>query len=91
MRENSINSSFQPLSWLTATGVAGLDYLNRYDNEVIPPQKVSFGALPDGQRTSNPYQIYNYTANGTLSASFTPFDSEDEQRTGRLEWCASPR
>ncbi|HMI46301.1 MAG TPA: SusC/RagA family TonB-linked outer membrane protein [Gemmatimonadaceae bacterium] len=72
--ENSINSSFQPLSWLTATGVAGLDYLNRYDNEVIPPQKVSFGSLPDGQRTSNPYQIYNYTANGTLSASFTPFE-----------------
>ena len=71
--ENTINSSFQPLSWLTATGVAGLDYLNRYDNEVIPPNKVSFGSLPDGQRISNPYSIYNYTANGTLSAAFTPF------------------
>ncbi len=71
--ENTINSSFQPLSWLTATGVAGLDYLNRYDNEVIPPNKVSFGSLPDGQRNSNPYSIYNYTANGTLSAAFTPF------------------
>jgi TonB-linked SusC/RagA family outer membrane protein len=71
--ENSVNTSYQPLSWLTATGVAGLDYLNRYDNEVVPPNQVFFGSLPDGQRTSNPYQIYNYSANATLSAAFTPF------------------
>src|SRR6266550_5346169 len=71
--ENTLNSSYQPLSWLTATAVAGLDYLNRYDNEVIPPNRVAFGSLPDGQRTSNPYQIYNYTANGTLSAAFSYF------------------
>ena len=71
--ENTVNTSYQPLSWLTATGVAGLDFLNRYDNEVVPPNQVFFGSLPDGQRTSNPYQIYNYTANATLSASFTPF------------------
>ena len=70
--ENSINSSYQPLSWLTITGVGGLDYLGRYDNEVIPPAKVTFGSLPDGQRTSNPYSIYNYTANATASASFQP-------------------
>ncbi len=71
--ENTINTSYQPLSWLTATGVAGLDYLNRYDNELVPPNKVFFGDLPQGQRTSNPFSIYNYTANGTLSAAFTPF------------------
>lgn len=71
--ENTVNTSYQPLSWLTATGVAGLDYLSRFDNEVVPPQKVFFGSLPDGQRQSNPYQVYNYTANGTLSAVFTPF------------------
>jgi TonB-linked SusC/RagA family outer membrane protein len=73
--ENTLNTSYQPLSWLTATGVAGLDYLNRYDNEVVPPNQVFFGSLPDGQRTSNPYQIFNYTANGTLSAAFSPFSS----------------
>ena len=70
--ENTVNTSYQPLSWLTATGVAGLDYLGRYDNELIPPQKVFFGDLPEGQRTSNPFTIYNYTANGTLSAAFSP-------------------
>lgn len=70
--ENSLNSSYQPLSWLTFTGVAGLDFLGRHDNEVVPPAKVTFGSLPDGQRTSNPYSIYNYTANATASASFQP-------------------
>ena len=72
--ESTVNSSYQPLSWLTATVVSGLDFLNRFDNELIPPNKVSFGSLPDGQRTANPYNIYNYTANGTLSAAFTPFE-----------------
>ncbi|HEV7389565.1 MAG TPA: SusC/RagA family TonB-linked outer membrane protein [Gemmatimonadaceae bacterium] len=71
--ESSLNTGYQPLSWLTATFVAGLDYLNRWDNELVPPNKVNFGSLPDGQRTSNPYSIYNYTTNGTLSAVFTPF------------------
>lgn len=72
--ESTVNSAYQPLNWLTGTVVAGLDYLNRWDNELVPPNKVNFGSLPDGQRTSNPYSIYNYTANGTLSASFTPFE-----------------
>jgi len=72
--ESTINTSYQPLSWLTATVVSGLDFLNRFDNELIPPNKVSFGSLPDGQRTANPYNIYNYTANGTLSAAFTPLE-----------------
>ncbi len=71
--ENSINTSYQPLPWLTATGVAGLDYLGRHDNELVPPNKVFFGDLPEGSRQSDPYSIYNYTANGTLSAEFTPF------------------
>jgi TonB-linked SusC/RagA family outer membrane protein len=71
--ENTVNTSYQPLSWLTATAVAGLDYLDRYDNEVIPPNMVTFGSLPDGQRSSNPYKIYNYSTSGTLSAKWEPF------------------
>ncbi|MEO7103918.1 MAG: TonB-dependent receptor plug domain-containing protein, partial [Gemmatimonadaceae bacterium] len=73
--ENSLNATYQPLSWLTATGVAGLDYTNRYDHEVIPPNIVTFGSLPQGQVTSNPRAIYDYTANGTLSARWAPTDN----------------
>src|SRR5215210_1492228 len=72
--ENTVNTSYQPLSWLTTTVLAGLDYLDRYDNEVIPPNMVTFGSLPDGQRNSNPYKIYNYSTSGTLSAKWVPFE-----------------
>jgi hypothetical protein len=70
--QNSISSNYQPLHWLKATGTVGLDYLSRYDNELIPPASVFFGSLPDGQRSSNPYSIYNYTAQGNLAATWAP-------------------
>jgi TonB-dependent starch-binding outer membrane protein SusC len=70
--QNSLTSNYQPLRWLKATGTFGLDYLGRYDNELIPPNSVFFGSLPDGQRSSNPYSIYNYTAQGNLTATWSP-------------------
>jgi hypothetical protein len=70
--QNSLSSNYQPLHWLKATGTVGLDYLSRYDNEIIPPASVFFGSLPDGQRSSNPYSIYNYTAQGNLAATWAP-------------------
>jgi TonB-linked SusC/RagA family outer membrane protein len=70
--QNSISSNYQPLHWLKATGTVGLDYLSRYDNELIPPASVFFGSLPDGQRSSNPYSIYNYTAQGNLAGTWAP-------------------
>lgn len=73
--EQSINTNYQPLSWLRSSATFGLDYLNRYDNELIPPNEVNFGTLPQGQRSSNPYQIYNYTANESLIADWSPFDA----------------
>ncbi|GAC1648655.1 MAG: SusC/RagA family TonB-linked outer membrane protein [Gemmatimonadaceae bacterium] len=66
---SSANLDWQPLSWLSGVGTAGLDYLDRYDFETIPPNRVNFGSLPDGQRSSNPYRIYNYTTNGGLTAT----------------------
>lgn len=70
--QNSITSNYQPLQWLKASGTFGLDFLSRYDNEIIPPASVFFGSLPDGQRSSNPYSIYNYTAQGGLTATWNP-------------------
>ncbi len=72
--ENSLNTTYNATSWLSATGVFGLDFLNRYDNELIVPNMVPFGSLPQGQRSSNPYQIFNYTANETVSANWSPWD-----------------
>jgi TonB-linked SusC/RagA family outer membrane protein len=68
--QNSITTNYQPLSWLKATATTGLDYDNRYDNEFIPPNTVFFGSLPDGQRSSNPYSIYKYSALGSATATW---------------------
>jgi TonB-linked SusC/RagA family outer membrane protein len=73
--ENTVNSTYQPLSWLTATGIFGLDYTNRYDSQVVPPNVVTFGSLGQGQVNSNPYGIYDYTANGNLSARWHPTEN----------------
>jgi len=70
--QNSLTSNYQPLSWLRSTATFGLDYLGRWDNEIIPPASVFFGSLPDGQRTSNPYSIYNYTAQGNVTGTWSP-------------------
>jgi TonB-linked SusC/RagA family outer membrane protein len=80
--QNSLTSSYQPLHWLKATGTFGLDYLGRYDQEIIPPNAVFFGSLPDGQRSSNPYSIYNYTAQGSAAATWSPTSSLVTTTTG---------
>lgn len=63
----STNTTWQALSWLSLTGVAGVDFFNRRNLETVPPNKVNFGSLPDGQRTSNDLQDWNYTANGSAT------------------------
>ncbi|MGH7626385.1 MAG: TonB-dependent receptor domain-containing protein [Gemmatimonadaceae bacterium] len=66
----SASSTWNPLSWLSVVGVSGVDYSNRYDNELTPPGEVPFADLPEGNRTSNPYQIWNYTANLSGTATY---------------------
>jgi TonB-dependent starch-binding outer membrane protein SusC len=80
--QNSLTSNYQPLNWLRGTATLGLDYLGRYDNEIIPPASVFFGSLPDGQRSSNPYSIYNYTAQGSVTGTWSPTPSILTTTTG---------
>ena len=65
----SSNTTWQALSWLSLTGVGGVDFFNRRNLETVPPNKVLFGSLPDGQRTSNDAQTWNYTANGSATGT----------------------
>jgi TonB-linked SusC/RagA family outer membrane protein len=72
---NSLNSNFQALPWLSFAGVAGLDYVNQLTKQVIPPNRVFVADYPQGSVDSNPYNIYNWTAQGSATASFTPFEN----------------
>lgn len=65
----SDNTTWQPLGWLSFTGVGGIDYYNRRNAELVPPNRVQFGSLPDGNRTSNNANVWNYTLNGSATAT----------------------
>ena len=73
----SARANWQPLSWLTGIGTAGIDFANRLDQEFIPPASAGgptsqFSDDAVGKRTSNPFQSFVYTANAGLTASWMP-------------------
>jgi outer membrane receptor protein involved in Fe transport len=66
---SGVNTNWQILPWLRGVGQAGLDFVARTNNELTPPNEVFFADLPQGNRTSNPYRIFNYTANAGLTGT----------------------
>jgi TonB-linked SusC/RagA family outer membrane protein len=67
----SASTNFQARRWLSFTGVTGVDFLQQTTRQVIPPNRVSFSDLPQGSANSNPYSIYNWTAQGNANLNFT--------------------
>ena len=73
----STRANWQPLTWLSAIGTAGVDFTNRLDQEFIPPASAGgptsqFADDPVGKRTSNPFQDFVYTSNFGLTGTFNP-------------------
>jgi len=70
----SLHGSWLVIPWLNLNGTAGLDFTNSVNQELVPPNEVAFGDLPIGQRTSNPFQTFEYTmqGGGTATFNFTP-------------------
>lgn len=67
---SSVQANFAPLPWLSFNTTTGMDLVTRFDNETIPPRRVFYASLPEGQRTSNRIELINYTANFNASAEF---------------------
>jgi TonB-linked SusC/RagA family outer membrane protein len=71
----SATGTWRPLTWLSANIITGLDFANRIDQELIPTY-LDNGVTPRfaddslGQRTSNPFQTFIYTLNGSATASY---------------------
>lgn len=60
----ALTGSWRPLAWLNVTSTAGMDVLTRFDTETTPPNKIkSSAAALEGSRTSNRYEIGNYSFN----------------------------
>jgi outer membrane receptor protein involved in Fe transport len=66
----SVGANYQPMSWLTIVGTTGVDYFSRRNKSTVPPNRVFFGSLPEGQRTANITDVWNYTANGSATGNF---------------------
>ena len=66
----SLGANWQPITWLTIVGTTGVDYFTRRNKSTVPPNRVFFGSLPEGQRTANITDVWNYTANGSATANF---------------------
>jgi TonB-linked SusC/RagA family outer membrane protein len=67
----SIGANWQAMPWLSVVGTTGVDYFSRRNKQTVPPNKVFFGSLPEGQRQSNSTGVWNYTANGSATANFS--------------------
>jgi len=77
---------WQVNKWLTANATAGVDFFDRRNRQTVPPGKVNFGALPEGQRNANNADIWNYTANGSLTAAFDISPSLRSTTTGGVQF-----
>jgi TonB-dependent starch-binding outer membrane protein SusC len=67
----SVESNYRPWSFLEARVVAGTDFTSRYDQNTIFPGNIPISAQAfKGSRNADPFQIYNWTANASLTASF---------------------
>lgn len=61
-------TTWQALPWLTGTVQAGVDFLNRRNNQTLPPNQVFFNAnTVEGSRTANSADLWTYTANASLT------------------------
>ncbi|HEY7235207.1 MAG TPA: SusC/RagA family TonB-linked outer membrane protein [Gemmatimonadaceae bacterium] len=87
----SARSQWQPLSWLSAIGTAGVDFTNRIDQEFIPPATAGgptsqFADDPVGKRTSNPFQEFVYTANFGVTGTFNPRSDLRSATSTGIQW-----
>ncbi|MGQ0713045.1 MAG: SusC/RagA family TonB-linked outer membrane protein [Gemmatimonadaceae bacterium] len=71
----SASPNWRARDWLSFTGTAGIDFLNRWDHQLIPPNRLFAFGLEEGSRNSDPTQIFTYTANANATATFSPIPS----------------
>lgn len=69
-----LTANYLPIRWLTLTGVGGLDYVHQLDEVFVPPgvfdPVTQSPDLAEGEIALDPYDIFNYTANGTAVARY---------------------
>jgi TonB-linked SusC/RagA family outer membrane protein len=65
----SLQTNWQPFSWLTTRGAFGIDQTSQFDNDFTPTGEVPFATSIDGIRNSNRILVRQYTADIGASAT----------------------
>ena len=67
----SVNARWQPTSWLSAQGTAGIDLISYFDFVTVQPGLDNLTSTwVDGFRNAAMYQRQNWTGNASMSATF---------------------
>ena len=85
----SFNANWNPISWLTANGTAGIDWTNRDDVIYVERGIWTPGEDPDaavGFREVDPYDVFVYTGNANVGATFMPRSDLTSQTQVGVQW-----
>jgi len=88
----SFQGTYLPLSWLQIRTTLGNDFVSRQDVNTIVPGAIPASFSPNaniGSRNSNPFQIYNWTANAWAQASFLLAPSIQSTTTAGVQYFRS--
>jgi TonB-linked SusC/RagA family outer membrane protein len=67
----SLQGNWSPLSWLRLTGTTGLDLINRFDNQTIPPERILLDTDTQiGSRLANRFEVATYTSQLSATGTF---------------------
>jgi len=82
-----LTGDYTPVSWFQVLGILGYDALNRFDAGLLEPNILDNNTSNRiGNRTANRYQIYNYTANLSGTATFNLGSSLTSRTSGGTQF-----
>lgn len=81
----SSNGNWQPASWLNFIATAGVDLIDRHDNETLPKGGIDV-FFPEGYRQSNRAQIRTYTGNASAVGTFSLRSNLRSVSTAGTQW-----
>jgi TonB-linked SusC/RagA family outer membrane protein len=83
----SVSPQWRPMSWFAARGNFGIDFTSRVDAELCKRGNCSdFGTSREGFRTNNRTNFFQYTVDGSGTATFNPTSSINSKTTVGLQY-----
>ncbi len=86
----SANANYRPFTWLSGNAVFGADVTNRNDTQLCRRNTcANSGTRRLGFKTDNRAWFYTYTANGSATAAFQPYEGLGSKTTTGIQYINS--